>query len=99
MEKAQRVRERYQSEHMSIADTILLGTPVRFNTEVTEGKFKNQANLQSFVFRASQLSPFAGMEIIWKGEVYRVIRGKGNFYYNDEFGLDIVVQCIKNETD
>jgi len=73
---------------------------VSFNQDMVDEKSNFEGEKQSFVFKKqpflaaiSRIIP--GIKVIWNGGTYEVIRGKGSYYDNDQYGIEVVVQCIK----
>jgi hypothetical protein len=74
--------------------------PVTFNQTVIDEKVNLEGEKQAFVFKKADLITaitkiVPGVQILRGDDVYEVIRGKGNYYDNDPYGIEVVLQCIK----
>ena len=77
--------------------------PVTFNQMVIDDKINLEGEKQSFVFKKADLLAeidkiVPGIRITWDSKIYEVIRGKGNYYDNDPYGIEVVVQCIRRSS-
>lgn len=74
--------------------------PVSFNQDVIDEKSNFEGEKQSFIFIKTDLlkdigAIVPGLKIVWDTKTYVVIRGKGSYYDDDQYGIRVVVQCIK----
>lgn len=75
----------------------LRATPVTFNPKMVDEKITLLGQKQSFLFRTKDIPTkiLPGMEVLWNGYHWEIIRGQGHFYYNDPYQKGTVVQCLQ----
>ena len=83
-----------------VASYSFSALPVSFNQDVVDEKSNFEGEKQSFIFNKVDLlkkinSIVPGIKIIWESRTYVVIRGKGNYFDDDQYGIRIVLQCIR----
>ena len=104
MEVALEANLTYQGQTVTVKKndqlwTEITATPVTFNPKMVDQKITLLGQFQSFLFRTTDFPTevLPGMEILWNGFHWEVIRGQGHFYYNDPYQKGMVVQCLQGK--